>query len=178
MGDLTTDQLVLHPIRPAEAARIVAGTPGADDRWHPDYPFADELAPLRSLARAVAPDAVFTLYQIRDRSTGLAVGGIGFFGPPGAEGEVELGYGLVAAARGQGFATEALLAAVGTAQAHGAAVVRADTEPSNTASQRVLLKAGFVEVARTAVEVRFERVLRRSTGPATGAVHGDPAGVA
>ncbi|MGN6742896.1 MAG: GNAT family N-acetyltransferase [Amnibacterium sp.] len=162
MTDVTTERLVLHPIRPDEAARIVAGDREPD--WHPAYPFEDELDPLRGLAAATDPDPVFTLYQVRERASGLAVGGIGFFGPPDADGAVELGYGLVAAARGGGLATEALLAAVGIAAAHGATAVRADTEPGNAASQRVLAKAGFAETGRTATQVRFERRLRR--GPA------------
>jgi RimJ/RimL family protein N-acetyltransferase len=158
-GDVRTARLVLHPIRPDEAARIVAGAPGPDDRWHPEYPFEDELEPLRSLAGATAPHPVFTLFQVRDAASGLAVGGIGFFGPPDDEGAVEIGYGLVADARGRGLATEAVLAAVRLAEEHGAALLRADTTPGNRASQRVLQKAGLSEVRRTDGLVYFERRL-------------------
>ena len=159
MTDTTTERLVLHPIAPAEAARIVARTPDAGDRWHPEYPFEDELAPLRSLAASAAPDPVFTMYQVREASTALAVGGIGFHGPPDADGAVELGYGLVPSARGHGYATEALTGALGIAAAHGARLVRADTDPANTASQNVLTKAGFTEVRRTEQLVFYERTL-------------------
>lgn len=158
-GDVPTGRLVLHRIRPAEAARIIAGVPGPEDRWHPEYPFEDELAPLRGLAAAAAADPVFTLYQVRDRASGLAIGGIGFFGPPDAEGAVEFGYGLVAAARGRGLATEAVEAAARIAAEHGAALLRADTTPSNLPSQRVLAKAGLTEVRRTDALVLFERRL-------------------
>ncbi|HEV7622854.1 MAG TPA: GNAT family N-acetyltransferase [Amnibacterium sp.] len=158
-GDVRTARLVLHRIRPAEAERIVAGRPGDEDRWHPEYPFADELAPLRSLAGTDAPDAVFTLYQVRERIAGLAVGGIGFFGPPDEHGAVEIGYGLVAAARGRGLATEAVQAAVRLAREHGAAVLRADTTLTNRASQRVLEKAGLTEVRRSHELLFFERRL-------------------
>lgn len=157
MSDLTTERLVLHPITPEEARRIADGE--REPGWHPEYPFEDELDPLRSLARAVSPDPVFTLYQVRERVSGLAVGGIGFFGPPDRDGVVELGYGLVQAARGRGIATEALVAAVGIAAGHGATAVHADTEVGNTASQRVLEKAGFREVRRTEALVDFERTL-------------------
>jgi RimJ/RimL family protein N-acetyltransferase len=158
-GDVRTARLVLHPIRPDEARRIVGGEAGPDDRWHPDYPFEDELDPLKSLAKATSPDPVFTLFQVRDAATGLAVGGIGFFGPPDEAGVVEIGYGLVADARGRGLATEAVVAAVRLAAEHGAALVRADTTPGNGASQRVLEKAGFGEVRRTGELVYFERRL-------------------
>jgi RimJ/RimL family protein N-acetyltransferase len=160
--DVETGRLVLHPLSPAEAGRIVGGVAEPGDRWHAEYPFPDELVPLRALAKAADPDPVFTLYQVRERANGLAVGGIGFFGPPGPEGVVELGYGLVAAARGRGFATEALRAAVELAWRNGVALVAADTEPGNTASQRVLEKAGFREAGRDAATVRFE--LRRPAG--------------
>ena len=102
---------------------------------------------------------MFTLYQVREASSGLAVGGIGFFGPPDADGAVELGYGLVAAARGRGYATEALIGALGIAAAHGARLVRADTDLPNTASQGVLTKAGFAEVRRSEQLVFYERTL-------------------
>jgi RimJ/RimL family protein N-acetyltransferase len=158
-GDVRTPRLVLHPILPAEAARIVAGAPGRRDRWHPEYPFEDELDPLRSLAAETDPDPVFTLYQVRDGDSGLAVGGIGFFGPPDEEGAVEVGYGLVAAARGRGFATEAVQAVARLAADHGAALLRADTTPGNTASQLVLVKSGLIEVRRTDRLVFYERRL-------------------
>lgn len=136
----------LHVIAPAEAARIVAGTPLPDDHWHPEYPLADELDVLRPLADDVAPDPVFGLMMIRDARDGLAVGGIGFFGPPDADGAVEVGYGLVPAARGRGLASAALTQAIAIAAAHGVRVVRADTDPANLPSSRVLERAGFREL--------------------------------
>jgi RimJ/RimL family protein N-acetyltransferase len=165
-GDVRTARLVLHRILPAEAARIVAGAPGPDDRWHPEYPFEDELAPLGSLVAATAPDPVFTLYQVQDAQSGLAIGGIGFFGPPDPEGAVEFGYGLVAAARGRGLATEAVRAVARLAAQHGAVLLRADTTPANAASQRVLEKAGLIEVRRTDDLVWFERRLEPAAGVA------------
>ena len=136
----------LHVITPAEAARIVAGAPLPDDRWHPEYPLADELDVLRPLADDPDPDPVFGLMMIRDARDGLAVGGIGFFGPPDADGAVEVGYGLVPAARGRGLASAALTQAVAIAAAHGVRVVRADTDPANLPSSRVLERAGFGEL--------------------------------
>jgi RimJ/RimL family protein N-acetyltransferase len=142
---IETERLLLEPISPALAGRIVAGAPADDDApWHPEYPFADEIDPLRSHAARTDPDPVFTMYQVRTRHDGLAVGGLGFFGPP-EDGRVELGYGLVAAARGRGYATEALRAAVAAAARHGARSIAADAEESNAASQNVLRKAGFTE---------------------------------
>jgi len=155
--DITTERLVLHAIDRDAAARIVAGEPSVADLWHPDYPFADELDPLRVLASAdpASVHPVFTLYQVLRRSDGLAVGGIGFFGAPDSDGVAEIGYGLVEAARGSGLATEALRAASVVAFAHGARAIIADTHPENRASQRVLEKAGFTETHRDAQAVHY-----------------------
>ena len=147
--DIVTDRLNLHALTPTEARRIVERAPDAEDRWHAEYPLEDELDPLRSLAASSEPDEVFTLYAIRTRPDNTAVGGIGFFGPPDDNGEVELGFGLVEAVRGQGYATEALIGAVRHALAGGARHVKADTDLQNFGSQNVLAKAGFREISRS-----------------------------
>lgn len=147
--DIVTERLTLHPLTAAEALRIVERAPGADDRWHADYPLEDEREPLQALAGASAPDPFFTLYVIRTSDDGVAIGGIGFFGTPDEGGSVELGYGLVEAVRGRGFATEALTALTQHALSNGARRIRADTAFDNLASQHVLAKAGFSEVSRS-----------------------------
>jgi RimJ/RimL family protein N-acetyltransferase len=93
--DITTERLILHPLTPVEAAHIVARRPDDGDRWHPEYPLEDELHPLCDLAATNSSevDPAFTLYMVRRREDGLAIGGIGFFGAPDATGQVELGYG-------------------------------------------------------------------------------------
>lgn len=152
-------RVILERLTPEIAARIIRREEQPGDAWHPEYPFADELVPLRGLAASANPDPVFTLYLIRETAEGLAVGGLGFFGPPDADGAVEFGYGLVPAARGAGFATEAVRGALLIAEAHGAAEARADTTTENIASQRVLEKAGFSLVRRTDTAVFYRRVL-------------------
>ncbi|WP_160311115.1 GNAT family N-acetyltransferase [Streptacidiphilus anmyonensis] len=87
------------------------------------------------------------LYVIVRSADDRAIGGIGFHGPPSATGEVELGYELAPVARGAGYATEAVraLAALGLTHSEVRAVT-ARTAPANTASQAVLLRAGFAQV--------------------------------
>lgn len=150
---------MLDVISPELARRIVARDEQPGDDWHPEYPFADELDPLRSLAAASSTDPVFTMYLIRRRSDGSAVGGIGFFGPPDGTGTVEFGYGLVPSARGAGIATEAVELALQHAADNGARAAVADTDITNVASQRVLEKNGFVEVGRSAALVYYRREL-------------------
>ncbi len=166
-----TARLRLESISPQQAAHIVAGRRITQDRWHPDYPLVDELDPLRSLAANPTPDPVFTMYMIRQACDGLAIGGFGFFGPPDDFGCVEIGYGLVAAARGAGLATEAVQAALHVAAEHGATAVVADTENGNPASHRVLLKSGFVEVRRDQQVTFFARPLGSPFSPDRPAVY-------
>ena len=109
-----------------------------------------------------------------ERTTGLVVGGIGFFGPPRA-GATEIGYGIVASGRGRGCATEAIRCMLELASGHpDVAVVTATVDPSNTASVRVLEKAGFTRVAvegtevRHSVDVQAGRLTASDSSPPTG----------
>jgi len=149
----------LEPISPQLARRIVAREERPGDRWHPEYPFVDELGPLRALAASPDQDPFFTMYLIRRVSDRLAVGGFGFFGPPDAAGRVEFGYGLVPSARGDGLASDAVTVALRHAAVAGATLAAADTDTSNIPSRCVLAGAGFVEVERRGSLVFFERRL-------------------
>ncbi|KQX07678.1 MULTISPECIES: GNAT family N-acetyltransferase [unclassified Leifsonia] len=156
---ITSERISMEPLTPSLARRILARDERPGDAWHPEYPLADELGPLRNLAASPADASGFTMYLIRRNSDGLAVGGFGFFGPPDADGCVEFGYGLVPAARGAGLATEAVQAALVFAGANGASRARADTTIANTESQRVLEKAGLSESRRTDSTIYYEREL-------------------
>jgi RimJ/RimL family protein N-acetyltransferase len=159
---IRTDRLRLVPYTTAHARRLLHGDPH-DDTWAPGYPTDDELDVARmylSLIRPHGDPTPFGPYVIRLDRDERAVGGFGFFGPPDDDGFVEFGYGLVEAARGSGLATEAVVAALSTAAAHGALGARADTTPGNLASQRVLEKAGLVEVRRDAASVAYETTRR------------------
>ena len=156
---LRSERVALEPIAPQLAERIIARAQQPADQWHPDYPLDDELDPLRSLAASKHPDPVFSMYMLRRNSDNQVVGGFGFFGPPDGTGRVEFGYGLVPSARGAGLATEAVILAMGHASKHGATLAAADTDSENIASQRVLRKSGFTEVARRGSLLYFERAL-------------------
>lgn len=151
--------VILTPITPSLARRIIDRDERPGDDWHPDYPFADELDPLTALAASEPTDSPFTLYAIRRPSDQVAVGGFGFFGPPDVTGTVEFGYGLITAARGQGLATAAVRLALAHAHRWGAGRAMADTESDNGASRRVLEKAGLRETGRRDTLVLFEREL-------------------
>ena len=72
------------------------------------------------------------------------VGACGFKSAP-TDGRVEVGYGVAAAARGQGAATKALNLLVIKAFEAGAKTVLAEVAPDNHASTKVVQKSGFVQ---------------------------------
>ncbi|NYE95502.1 RimJ/RimL family protein N-acetyltransferase [Psychromicrobium silvestre] len=149
---------MLELISRARAERIFRNEPTAADRWAEDYPLADELDALRFfLASPELPpeQAVLGLYSVHD-GDGLAVGGIGFFGPPDAESAVTIGYGIVPSARRQGLASNAVAGILKIAQQHGVRLVQAVTDLDNLASQRVLTVNGFGEVRRDDAQAYFE----------------------
>lgn len=138
---VTTERLTLSLWTPDEATDIMAGRsrPG----WHADYPRQDD----RDAASLWHEGDPWGPRHITRGTTTL--GSIGFFGPPQPAAddtpEVEVGYGLVAEARGWGFATEALRALLQLADGAGVRV-RASVEPDNRASIRVLATCGFTEL--------------------------------
>lgn len=94
---------------------------------------------------------------------GANAGGFSFKGF-NDDGSVEIGYGINEMFQGQGYATEAVNAAVLWAlQQPGVTRVEAETEPDNRASQRVLEKCGFVPTGTEGEEgPRFVRFNQRN----------------
>lgn len=138
---ITTERLELHPFTVELAGAIAAGE--ADGRkWIDGFPREDDQDAARMFLDK--PSEAFPSYVVVRRDTSETVGSIGFFGPPGEDGAVMIGYGLAESARGYGYATEAVRALVGYAFAHAEVTrVLADTDLDNFASHRVLEKAGF-----------------------------------
>ncbi len=148
MTDLQTSRLQLHPIDVAEAERIVARSAGPTDVWADDFPFEGDVVAAGAFLRASAAfgeQRPFGSYRITRRSDGRAVGGIGFKGQPD-RGCVEVGYGLAPSARGHGYAAEAVVALLTVAADQGLIKVIAETTLDNVASQRTLIRAGFLLV--------------------------------
>ncbi len=152
--------------RAFEATGMLAG-PADGLRWHPEYPTENTMIGYRLSLDAQQPDPDTTpwwmYHVVRDsrgprdavrRSEageksvvgwgGEVVGNIGFHGPPDEAGTVEIGYDIVESLWGQGIASGACAAIVAIARDAGAALVRAETEPGNLGSQRVLINNGFL----------------------------------
>lgn len=139
---VTTPRLRLPLITEVEAGAMRAGR--RDPRWHPDYPRKDDLDAV-GWAREGNPWGPRHIVRSLD---GIVFGSVGFFGAPeDVDGvpEVEVGYGLVAEARGRGVASEALTGLLGYLDELGVRV-RASVEPENTPSLRLLAKLGFTQL--------------------------------
>ena len=160
MADITTSRLQLHPIDVAEGERIAARSAGPDDAWADDFPFEGDVGAVGGFLRATArgEQRPFGFYRITRLADGRAIGGIGFKGQP-EDGCVEIGYGLVPSARGNGYAAEAVVALLAIAADHGVSKVIADTTLDNIASQRALIRAGFRLVGTVGELHYFEALL-------------------
>ena len=79
-------------------------------------------------------------------ASGDLVGIAGYFGPPGEDGTVEIGYAIIPSAQRHGFASEAVRQLVAHAFDDAKVTrVRATTLADGVASQGVLTKCGFVK---------------------------------
>ena len=141
---LQTPLVAVEPLDLATIEDLVLSEDDAGRRhadWHPDFPREDDLDGVGATRDLTG----WSSRQVRRLADGLVVGTIGFFGPPEdeADPEVEVGFGLVGEARGQGLMGEAL-AAVLTLTDQVGVRVRAGTAGDNDVSQALLRGAGFV----------------------------------
>lgn len=146
---LAPGPVVLRRIDRERAQAIVARRPPADERWADGYPTDGDVEAAEHLLRQLrgrADPGPFGVYEVLEAETGTAIGGIGFHRPPGRDGAVEVGYGLVVSVWNRGYATAALKQVIGIAAEGGASRLEARAVPDNLASRRVMEKCGLVFV--------------------------------
>jgi RimJ/RimL family protein N-acetyltransferase len=153
----------LRQIDRAGARAILDRRCPPDRRWAPGFPTDGDLEAARLFVRRVdegEEPGPFGIFEILEGPDEEVVGGIGFHRPPGVDGAVEVGYGVVSSHWNRGICTEALRAIVAFARENGALRVEARSLPSNGASRRVMEKVGlhFVDVVDgyTRYEIRFD----------------------
>jgi RimJ/RimL family protein N-acetyltransferase len=146
---LTTNRLTMTPHGVADfddlaalwadpaVVRLLGGVPGnAEDSWARLLRYAGNWALLG-----------YGFWCVRRSDTGAYVGDVGFLdakrtGVAGFAGDPEIGWSLNVSQQGQGFATEAVLAALAWGEGRFARTV-AMINPRNTASQAVAQRCGF-----------------------------------
>ncbi|GGS80570.1 GNAT family N-acetyltransferase [Streptomyces griseoviridis] len=147
---LDTERLTLEGVTPAAASDLSLGGDGGLD-WAGDGPADGTRVGAGLVAKAYEAGThrpQWGTYALVRRADGLAVGAMGFHDAPDEDGRVEIGYDLVPAARGHGYATEALRALSAWAlEQPGVSRVLALVEAENLASRAVVGRAGFRQVS-------------------------------
>ncbi|MCL8015089.1 GNAT family N-acetyltransferase [Streptomyces sp. AS02] len=165
---IPTDRLTLQGVTPASAADLRTGGDGGFE-WVGGGPFEGTREAAGMMVKAYEEGThrpEWGLFVLVRREDGRAVGGMGFHGVPDEQGHAEVGYDLAEAARGHGYATEALRALSEHALARDdVQLLVAAIETDNLPSQGVATRAGYVratvEEERTAHEEQdMERTLQ------------------
>ena len=164
MLQIETPQLRLVPCTVA-AAQAAAADRAAfaallGVRVPDDWPAADlrDFLPVYStIVDQQAARQGWGIWLMLDPAAGALVGDIGFKGSPDAQRTVEIGYSVLPAFQGHGYASEAARALVawGFAQPSIRRVV-ANCRFDNAASIRVLEKAGLRQTGRDRAELTWE----------------------
>jgi [ribosomal protein S5]-alanine N-acetyltransferase len=140
---LVTERLELVPQSLAAVRALVEGRePGLP--LAEGYPHTDTLDGMRLAAVHATDDAALGGWFVVRLADGAVIGDLGTKGVVDERGRVEIGYGLSASFRGQGYGGEAVAALVswlGTQP--GVRAVTAEVEVGNEASRRLLERLGF-----------------------------------
>jgi len=154
--DIQTERLILRVILPDEIEWLLAGDAHRLElangfRYPPEDP--DRGTDLAWHLRALRADPEQLPWRIRlivERSSRTVIGSINLKGSPDGKGDVEIGWGLNAKYRGQGYATEAAAAVMRWAfQQPGVSSVTATVPDENDASQRLARRLGLTRTTST-----------------------------
>ena len=124
-----------------------------------DWPGADVLEALPLFIEAMENDPAGLVWDgiILHKAEQVAIGGIGFHGGPDAAGMVEMGYNIIPAYEGQGYATEMARRVIGWAfHTPGIQVITAQCLEDNLGSIRVLEKVGMRRLAPEGNMLKWE----------------------
>lgn len=134
--ELQTERLSLHPMSDAELQTLMEAVRPRDAELADAY--NDMLRGSREHPQA---RLWYTAWGAYRKNTGELVGDLCF---KGLSAQPEIGYGMIEAFWGRGYATESAGAMCRWALAQpGVTAVEAETAPDNAASIRVLAKLGF-----------------------------------
>ncbi|HZU67825.1 MAG TPA: GNAT family N-acetyltransferase [Ktedonobacteraceae bacterium] len=128
-----------------------------------DWPGPDLLEALPFFVEAMEKDPAGLVWDgiIIHKADQVAIGGIGFHGAPDEAGMVEIGYNIIPAYEGQGYATEMARCVINWAfQTPNIQVITAECLDDNIGSIRVLEKVGMHRLPPEGNRLKWE--LRRS----------------
>src|SRR5438552_12668462 len=154
--DIQTKRLILSVLMPDEIEALLAGDAryverASGFRYPPDDP--NRGIDFNWHLRALRTDPNQLPWRIRvivERSSNTVIGSINLKGPPDADGNVEIGWGLNENARRKGYATEASAAVINWAiNQRGVTSVSATIPAENCASQRLAARLGLIRTNET-----------------------------
>lgn len=149
---IPTPRLRLRAIEPADAAGIFAMRQDPAIVRRMDLPVCASLAEAEAYVVkriAMMADNICLYWAITERETGSFAGSICLWNYRLEEGVAEIGYEVLPACQGRGYATEAIRAVTAYATtAMGFRAVDATPDTSNLPSARVLERCGFRLVER------------------------------
>ncbi|WP_199811606.1 GNAT family N-acetyltransferase [Streptomyces sp. NRRL S-340] len=156
---LPAGRLVLEGVTPAAARDLHAGGDGGFP-WIESGPYEGTQDAAGMIVKAYESGThrpEFGMFVLVRREDGGAVGAMGFHGAPDEQGRAEVGYSLVASARGHGYATEALRALSAWALARDdVRRLIATVDRANVPSQGVVTRAGYVRAGGDAEQFTYE----------------------
>ena len=161
---LTTARLVLRPAREEDIPVLVGNSEDEALRVWGMAPYVDEASAQTWLRNRATrwQSGVGAGWTITDAADGRILGNVVLFRVPGDEPEAEVGYGLFASARGQGYATESVEAVTRWAfQTLDLERIRLMHAVENEASCGVAMRSGYL----------LEGVLRQSYRYGDGRLH-------
>jgi RimJ/RimL family protein N-acetyltransferase len=156
MNQEPRDDITLRQLTLQESMDISAGVRPSVG-WADDFPQRGDVAATRYTLSTSDTESLPWSASWLIIVNGLVAGTIGFKGAP-QHGELEVGYGVVPSLQGRGVATQALGRLLELVKNYP---VIAETAAWNVASQRVVKKMGFTEVARRTTEEDDELVAWR-----------------
>jgi [ribosomal protein S5]-alanine N-acetyltransferase len=170
-ANIESERLDLVALLPADIQALIAGDIERAGsltglRFPPSWPNdSDARNGLSWHLSALEADETQVAWRIRaivERSSRSVMGSINLKGPPNADGDVEIGWGLAEHCRHRGYAFEAAGAVVGwVLQQPGVRCISATVPNDNRPSQRLAAKLGLVRTGET----RRELPLWRTTTP-------------
>jgi [ribosomal protein S5]-alanine N-acetyltransferase len=147
--EIATERLRLIPADARIAGAVVAGPPQVAGLLGlavaDGFPFSPGMYEYVAPRIAEAPEtAGWYAWLAVEPVSGTIIGDGGFHGPPDDVGIAEIGYSIMAAWQGRGFATELAIALIGWAFADPVVTaIRAETLAGNEPSQAILRRIGF-----------------------------------
>jgi RimJ/RimL family protein N-acetyltransferase len=162
MDIIETQRLLLRPFEPMDEETFVAQITDPDFmQYSRAGALSDATAHANFIQRLALSKTQFSKLAIIEKSSGKHIGycGVECCELEGVQ-ELELGYRLIASARGKGYATEAASAVLDYYQQQGITDIIAFTAHGNEPSHAVLKKLGF-KFAKTSVIESFPIIIFR-----------------